>query len=264
MTDFSACLLDGLGELSRTPRLLVALDFDGTLAPEVDVPDDARAIPEARQAVLRLLQVPDTRVALVSGRAMESLKLVTDLPDAVLLFGSHGVEARLDTPDTTLTLDEAERGRVEVLGLLLRDVADRFEHVWVESKPAGFALHTRLASARNSLEAHEMALAVAVAELEGLTVRPGKNVLEFSVRSTNKGDALNRLREYAGATAVLYAGDDVTDEDAFAVLTGTDFGLKSGPGPTVAEFRVAAPVDVAAVLEKLAELRENAYQTPAL
>lgn len=264
MTVLPDALIARLRELSRTPRLLVALDFDGTLAPEVDVPDDARAIPAARTAVLRLLQAPDTRVALVSGRAMESLRLVTDLPDTVLLFGSHGIEARLDTPDTTLTLDAAERGRVEVLGLLLSNVAERFEHVWVEKKPAGFALHTRLATRENSLEAHEMALAVASAELDGLTVRRGKNVLELSVRSTNKGDALNRLREYAEATAVLYAGDDVTDEDAFAALTGSDFGLKSGPGETVAEFWVPEPADVAAVLELLAEFREKAYQSPAL
>jgi len=257
-------LLDRLRELSQTPQLLVALDFDGTLAPEVDVPDDARAIPAARAAVLRLLRVPHTRVALVSGRAMESLRLVTDLPDNVLLFGSHGVEARLDTPDTTLTLDDSERGMVEVLGLLLKGVAEKFEHVWIETKPAGFAVHTRLASSGHARDAHEMALAVASAELDGLTVRRGKNVLEFSVRTTNKGDAVNRLREYAGATAVLYAGDDVTDEDAFAALSGSDFGLKSGPGETVAEFRVAEPEDVAAVLEKLAEFRENAYQAPTL
>jgi trehalose 6-phosphate phosphatase len=264
LSGLSDVLLARLLELSQTPELLVALDFDGTLAPEVDVPDDARAIPAARAAVLRLLKAPHTRVALVSGRAMESLRLVTDLPDNVLLFGSHGVEARLDTPDTTLTLDDAELGMVEVLGLLLNDVAEKFDHVWIETKPAGFAVHTRLASADNARDAHEMALAVASAELEGLTVRRGKNVLEFSVRTTNKGDAVNRLRDYAGASAVFYAGDDVTDEDAFAALTGSDFGLKSGPGETVAEFRVPEPAEVAAVLDTLAEFRENAYQAPTL
>ena len=91
MNGLPDALIRRLRELSQTPRLLVALDFDGTLAPEVDVPDDARAIPAAREAVLRLLRVPHTRVALVSGRAMESLIRVTDLPDNVLLFGSHGI-----------------------------------------------------------------------------------------------------------------------------------------------------------------------------
>src|SRR5690606_5213008 len=66
-------LVAALDELSRVPRLLVALDFDGTLAPEVDSPDNARALPAARDAVLRLHAAPGTRVALVSGRALRSL-----------------------------------------------------------------------------------------------------------------------------------------------------------------------------------------------
>src|SRR5690606_34984352 len=92
-------LRTALAELARVPMLLVALDFDGTLAPEVDVPDDARAIPAARDAVLRLNELDATRVALVSGRAMASLIHVSRLPDDVLLIGSHGIEQRLDHPD---------------------------------------------------------------------------------------------------------------------------------------------------------------------
>ena len=53
-------LVGALRELARTRRLLVALDFDGTLAPEVDDPDAARALPEARVAVMRLLAMPNT------------------------------------------------------------------------------------------------------------------------------------------------------------------------------------------------------------
>src|SRR6188768_1124490 len=89
-------LVGALRELARTRTLLVALDFDGTLAPEVDDPARARALPAAREAVLRLLAMPRTRVAVVSGRAIESLEEVVDLPDNTLLVGSHGVEFRLD------------------------------------------------------------------------------------------------------------------------------------------------------------------------
>ena len=250
-------LIVRLRELSRTERLLVALDFDGTLAPEVDVPSRARALPEARRAVLELLGLPSTRVALISGRAMESLEHVSDLPDNVLLVGSHGVEIRLDSP-TELTLDTSELKQVDVLSGLLEDVAEKVDHVWIESKPAGFALHTRLASDEGSRQAHLMALAETQSEIEGLTVREGKNVLEFSIRSTTKGEALLHLKEYTKATAVLYAGDDVTDEDAFAVLRSGDFGLKSGAGKTIAEFRVSDEAEVAQVLALLAQFRAEA------
>ena len=250
-------LVGALRELTRTKRLLIALDFDGTLAPEVDDPEQARATPEAREAVLRLLRMPNTRVALVSGRAIRSLEQVADLPDNALLVGSHGIELRLDTPDATLALDAAELDRVDVLEEVLGEVADSLDDVWLEEKPAGFALHTRMATDHDSRIAHLVALSETAAELDDLTVRSGKNVLEFSVRSTTKGEAVEHLREYTNATAVFYAGDDVTDEDAFAALEPDDLGLKSGDGTTVAQHRVAGPTQVARALTLLADLREG-------
>ncbi|NEM89751.1 trehalose-phosphatase [Galbitalea soli] len=250
-------LIGALHELARVKRLLVALDFDGTLAPEVDDPEQARATPEARAAVLRLLGIPNTRVALVSGRALDSLEAVSQLPDTALLVGSHGIEIRLDSPDDSLSLDTSELKRVDTLNQVLGEVADAFDQVWLEPKPAGFALHTRLATEHNSRVAHLVALSEASAEIDDLTVRHGKNVLEFSVRSTTKGDAVEHLRGYTKANAVFYAGDDVTDEDAFVALQPHDLGLKSGTGETAAAFRVAGPAQVAQVLALLAEFREG-------
>ncbi|WP_368498974.1 trehalose-phosphatase [Herbiconiux sp. A18JL235] len=245
-----------LEHLASVPRLLVALDFDGTLAPEVDRPDDARALPEAHEAVLRLLELPGTSVAMISGRAMESLEHVTRLPGSALLVGSHGVEVRHDGV-TELALDDEEQRKVARLGEALRAVAEPIEGAWVEAKPAGFALHTRLAGESDSAEAERAALAAVGVEENGLTVRRGKNVIEFAVRSTTKGDAVRRLRELVGADAVLFAGDDVTDEDGFRALGPGDLGLKSGEGETVARHRVAGPAEVAAVLARLAELRAH-------
>jgi trehalose 6-phosphate phosphatase len=250
-------LVAALDELSRVRRLLVALDFDGTLAPEVDSPEQARALPEARDAVLRLREAPATRVAFVSGRALRSLIHVSQVPDDVLLVGSHGIELRLDDPNSRLALDTAELERVDVLHEVLSQVADSIDDVWLETKPAGFALHTRLATEQNSRLAHLVALREATAELDDLTIREGKNVLEFAVRSTTKGEAIEHLRRYTAADAVLYAGDDVTDEDAFAALQPGDLGLKSGPGDTLAAFRVPGPDDVARALATLAAFRER-------
>lgn len=250
-------LVGALRELSRTLQLLVALDFDGTLAPEVDDPEAARALPEARAAVSRLAALPNTRVALVSGRALMSLIQVAEVSDDVLLVGSHGIELRLDRPEDGLALDTAERARIAVLGEVLGEVAGSFDQVWLEPKPAGFALHTRLATEHNSRIAHLVARSETAAELADLTVRDGKNVLEFSVRSTTKGEAVEHLRGYTSATAVFYAGDDVTDEDAFAALGAYDVGLKSGEGTTLASFRVPGPDHVAHALRLLADLRDG-------
>ncbi|MCU1570950.1 MAG: trehalose phosphatase [Naasia sp.] len=256
-------LRDALGDLARTPRLLVALDFDGTLAPVVDDPAKARALPEARAAARRLADLPGTRVALVSGRSMESLEEVAGAGDDVLLVGSHGVEVRLDSPDDVFTLDEDEQAQLGLLGSVLDQVADSMDEVWVEAKPAGFALHTRLATDKNSRIAHLVALSEARAEVNDVTVRRGKDVLEFSVRSTTKGEAVEHLRRYTRSTAVFYAGDDVTDEDAFEALGPDDLGLKIGSGATVADHRVDSPDEVASVLTLLATLRETwCQETP--
>jgi trehalose 6-phosphate phosphatase len=250
-------LVGALRELARTKTLLVALDFDGTLAPEVDDPERARALPEAREAVLRLLDMPNTRVALVSGRALASLERVSQLPDTALLVGSHGIELRLDNPEDGLALNEAEQANVELLHAVLGEVADSIDQVWLEPKPAGFALHTRLATESNSRVAHLVALSEATAELHDLTVRSGKNVLEFSVRSTTKGEAIEHLRTYTRATAVFFAGDDVTDEDGFAALTANDVGLKAGDGATLANYRVKGPAEISRALALLADFREG-------
>jgi len=248
-------LADALAELARTETLLVALDFDGTLAPLVDDPAAARALPEARAAMLALLDTPRTSVALISGRAMASLIEVSEPPEAVLLSGSHGVEERLGTaPAVTLTSDEAHR--LERLGEALHRVAESYDGAWVEVKPAGFALHTRLAGVADARDAQQDATA-AVSSIDALTSRPGSNVLEFSVRSTTKGDAVGRMRRHSGATAVLFAGDDVTDEDAFAALQPGDVGIKCGSGPTAAGFTVPGIPEVAHALAQLASLRRE-------
>ena len=255
-----SALRDALGALAGTPRLLVALDFDGTLAPEVDDPEKARATPEARAALERLVALPDTRVAMVSGRSLKDLEQVAPFGDGVLLVGSHGIELRLDEPDDVLALDADEREQLVVMREVLGQVADTLDTVWIEPKPAGFALHTRVATDSHSRVAHLVALQELQAETPDAKVRLGKNVIEFSVRSTTKGEAVEHLRRYTRATAVFYAGDDVTDEDAFVALGSDDLGLKSGGGPTAADHRVAGPAQVASVLALLATLRETRHR----
>lgn len=247
-------LESALRQIAQTPTLLVALDFDGTLAPEVDSPSAARAIPDAVAAVRRLLAVPDTRVALISGRAAASLIEVAQPTPDVLLVGSHGVETRLDTAEIRLELSDDERARVAALRQTLDTAIDGLDQVWIETKPAGFAVHTRLASARDTRVAHERVLS-GTAAFRSLTTRSGKNVIEFSVREDTKGDAIRLLRGHTAASAVFFAGDDVTDEDGFAALGPDDLGVKVGEGETRAAQRVEEPRDVARVLHLLADLR---------
>ncbi|QEO16281.1 bifunctional alpha,alpha-trehalose-phosphate synthase (UDP-forming)/trehalose-phosphatase [Agromyces intestinalis] len=251
-------LMADLDRLARTDRMLVALDFDGTLAPIVDRPEDARATDGARRAIEQLLGLPDTRVAIVSGRALGSLTEVAAPPEGVLLSGSHGVELQLDGGDVTIDLRDAERADLDRLTDLVERVASTGEGAWVEHKPAGIALHTRRMSPTAGAALQQAARGRVAEELPGITTRSGKSVLEFSVRSSDKGESLNRLRQHVGASGVLYLGDDVTDEDAFAVLEADDLGVKVGSGKSIASHRVRSTADVVGLLEHLVEARAAA------
>src|SRR5262245_2076619 len=78
--------------LARTPNLLVACDYDGTLAPIVDDPTKAWPLPEAVAAVRSLAALPQTTVAAISGRSLRDLAALSRLPSEVHLVGSHGSE----------------------------------------------------------------------------------------------------------------------------------------------------------------------------
>lgn len=247
-------LAAALERVASSSVLLVALDFDGTLAPLVDRPEDARALPDARAAVGALVQLPRTPVALISGRAMESLLHVADPPDAVFLSGSHGVETRLGGP-VEVTLIEQEKRDLATIRAILEGVVARHPGTRLEVKPAGFALHDRGVPTDIAAAAQADAHSRIVSALPSVTERHGSHVLEFSVRSTTKGDAVRMLRAHARATAVVFVGDDVTDEDAFRELGQGDLAVKCGPGETVAPHRVADPPQVAALLARLAAIR---------
>ncbi|TFD62524.1 bifunctional alpha,alpha-trehalose-phosphate synthase (UDP-forming)/trehalose-phosphatase [Cryobacterium suzukii] len=249
-----------LHSIAGAKNLLIALDFDGTLAPHVDHPEDARAIAGTREAVQALLDLPGVRVALVSGRALVSLQHVAQPQSSVLLTGSHGIEVQLDTPEIELNLLSTELEQLDTLARVLESISGGIAGTTIERKPAGLALHTRLATEEDGQKAERQAREQLGDQLPALTVREGKNVLEFSVRSSTKGDAVTKLRQYTGADRVFYAGDDVTDEDAFGALRDDDVGLKIGQGATLAGYRVRSPHEVTQVLARIAALRAGQAQ----
>ena len=249
MTD----LAPDVGAIARTPHLLVACDYDGTLAPIVDDPTAAPPLPEAIAALRQLASLHNTSVAVISGRALRDLALMSRLPNEVHLAGSHGSE--MDSGFAFTVPDE----RLQVLAEISRrigEIAAVTPGSIVEHKPTSVAFHVRLAS--RDLAGDAVVAAAKIADgLPDVTVRHGKEVVELTVLRTNKGDALNRLRHIAGATAVLFVGDDVTDEDAFATLSGPDIGVKVGDGETCAAFRIP---DEQAAVRLLAELGELRHQ----
>ncbi len=240
-----------LDEIARAPLLLVASDYDGTIAPIVSDPSQAEANRESLVALKALAAMPQTHVAIISGRALKDLAgRVSDNEDAHLV-GSHGseFEAGFAVPMPPGSGELLDRLRTE-----LRRIAAEAPGATVEEKPAALAFHYRNVDEETAAGPLEQVL-TGPARWKGVHVRHGKKVVELSVVETDKGAALQRIRQRLGARSVLFLGDDVTDEDAFATLAGPDVAIKVGPGETRAKFRIGDTLEAARVLARVAERR---------
>jgi trehalose 6-phosphate phosphatase len=230
-------------DVARAPRLLVASDFDGTVAPIVSNPADARPLPAAAEALAALAALESTSVALISGRALRDLQVLSGAPAEVHLVGSHGSEFDAGFLDA---IDESAKTLLDKLEQTMTALVQRYPGATVEIKPASVAFHVRNAAPERAQQALDDALN-AVRDWD-IHVTEGKAVREFAVIDTDKGAALDQLRQASAADAVVFFGDDVTDEKAFNRLTDTDIGVKVGPGRTGAHYRVESPDDVATAL----------------
>jgi trehalose 6-phosphate phosphatase len=232
--------------LSRLAPAALFLDFDGTLVELAEAPD-AIAVPSGLTPLLdRLRERLDGRLAIVSGRAVEDLRRHLSVSVAVL-SGSHGAE--LHYPDGRSIPVSAPPGLAEARESIRRFAAGS-EGLLVEDKPAGVALHYRLAPERAD-EAD--AFLESLAQRSGLVLQRGKMVAELRPHGCDKGAALRRLMAeppFAGARPV-FVGDDLTDEDAFraAASLGGE-GVLVGPDrPSAARWRLDGVAEVAAWLE---------------
>jgi trehalose 6-phosphate phosphatase len=247
---------DALPALQAADKILLALDFDGTLAHLVDNPDDARMTPEARDSLNRLGADPGVVIALVSGRGARNLVDVSEPDSRWWIVGSHGIEVVEPghSPDSGLTPELlANRGMLwEQFG----HIAKNFPGVWVEEKTWGSALHTRGVSADVEASAHQALRPVIDSWGDILTTRTGHGILESSLGTATKGDGITRVAEVIRPDVTVFIGDDVTDEDGFAILSADDVGIKVGLGETRARFRIeGGPGEVAEFLAELASRR---------
>ncbi|WP_440558104.1 trehalose-phosphatase [Streptomyces sp. SCPE 10] len=215
---------DGLAALLAKPRTaVIGLDFDGTLAPIVADPEQARAHPDA-VPVLAALAPKVAQVAVITGRPAGvavrhgGFAGVPGLAHLTVL-GHYGAE-RWDAVTGTVSAPAPHPGvaavRAELPGVL--DRAGAWQGTWIEEKGRAVAVHTRRAA---DPEAAFEALRGPLTDLatrHGLIVEPGRMVLELRPPGMDKGVALSEYVRETGAESVLYAGDDLGDLPAFAAI----------------------------------------------
>ena len=223
------------------------LDFDGTLIDFAMTPDAVVVPPKLRAILVACIEAFGGAVAIVSGRPISTLDALLD-PLRLPAAGLHGLELRM--PDGTV---EEAAHRVSGLAELrarFRSLVREDARLVVEDKGSSLALHFRRAPERER-ELREL-VAGATTPHNGHEVMHGKMVLEVRPAHSNKGTAIARFLQtppFAGRTPV-FAGDDITDEDGFAVVNRHGgISVKVGAGESEATCRVP---DVAALHDWLA------------
>lgn len=243
--------------LASTPRLLVASDFDGTLAPLVAVPSDARILESSARALARLAACPRTVVAVVTGRDLAMLDQVCPPLPGVMRIGSYGAQ----WPGRETPVIPDEQAVLDRLATELAPLVAEAPGSFVERKAVSVALNVRLAEAASAASALQRADAIAARQAK-LTRHVGKGVVEFSMRTGRKGDVVESLRIECGATLAVATGDDEPDLEMFDRLSVPDIRVlvassgveASGPGV----ITVHSPMELGEWLLQLADRREAA------
>ena len=256
----------GLAAIRRDPaRALIALDYDGTLAPIVADPRTARAQPGAASALRELSGLVGT-LAVITGRPAEvavELGGFAAVPGLVVL-GHYGFE---HWQDGVLTSRPSPPGvaaaRTRLPGVLAHAGAP--EGTWTEDKGHAVAVHTRRAADPAGALAHLAGPLAELAAATGLAVEPGRLVIELRPHGTDKGSALTALAAERNSLAILFAGDDLGDRAAFAAVRA--LRQAGHPGLTVcsasgevtalaqeADLVVEGPEGVIALLGSLARV----------
>jgi trehalose 6-phosphate phosphatase len=233
---------------------LIALDFDGTLAPIVDDPRQARPIPGIVNTLTGLAE-RGAQIAIITGRdALTVLKLgeFHSIP-GLIVSGLYNAETWHDEHLTTL---EEPAGLAALRAALPPRLAEVDPGLWLEDKRLSLVVHARQAADPDEALASIAPVVTALAESHGLQIHPGKMVLEIRIPGLSKADALTTLLTDT-TSAAFFAGDDLGDIPAvhsirsWAARTGRP-ALTLAVGE-VAELRAVAD-ETAASPHQLAEL----------
>ena len=244
----------------RSGRLVLLLDFDGTLAPIVERPEMAEMPERTRRALERLMAMPGVTAAVVSGRGLADVRERAALGD-VAYAGNHGME--IEGAGLHRIHPEAAAARPELEAAAARIMADLegIDGAFVEDKGLTLSIHYRMAPEQEAT-VREIVLE-ATDGRAGLTVTEGKMVIEVRPRvEWDKGRAvlflLEQMRPPQDAP-ILYLGDDRTDEDAFRALHGWSAAAEgvliaeSPPADSAASSHLRDPAEVGALFEALAD-----------
>ena len=240
-------------------NIMLFLDFDGTLAPIVHRPADAKIPPRALAVLARLAQSPRVALGIVSGRSLRRLRRFVRLKK-IHWIGSHGWEWSLpdDVHRTHASLRE-DRLLRQVAAQLRRELSS-LPAIRMKLKAVGVVVHYRGAPLAQARAARALVARIVARHPSRLRALAGKKVLEIlPVGENNKGTAVRaavaRIRRRRDFPVLIYIGDDLTDESVFATMGPRDIGIHVGRRVrSRAKYFLPSPYQVFRFLQHLGRL----------
>jgi trehalose 6-phosphate phosphatase len=228
-------------------RMLLALDFDGTLAPIVADPARAAMRPSTRRLLLHVARAYPCVV--ISGRARSDVRRRVAGLGVLEVIGNHGIETGAGAAPSPPEVRRWAPVLEERLGGL--------RGVVIEDKGLSVAVHYRRARDKAAARARILAAAAGLGEARLLWGKQVLNVLPFD--APHKGQALERIRARLGLDTAVYVGDDDTDEDVFALgrpgrLLGIRVRRRAGSAATC---YIRSQSEIDRLLRQLLDLRKG-------
>jgi alpha,alpha-trehalase len=255
-----------LANLARSGPILLCLDYDGTLAEIADDPRQALPAAGAREALLAIARLRERiAIAVVSGREIDEVRRMLRISRGIFFVGVHGIEIVRPDGERAFIIDvnASADGLKRVRAWLGRNVPKDAGFL-VEDKTVSIALHFRKADPQHAAPLCAGLQEFVAHEAPRLEVMTGKMVVEAVPRGAGKGKAVEFVRREIGSRFTpVYFGDDVTDEDAFAVVNRDGVTILVGDRcRTLAQYRVDGPGDVVTALSKLAASTDAVEREP--
>ncbi len=230
--------------LSHSTQAHLLLDYDGTLAPFREERDEAVPYPGVRERLEAIRKQTNTRIVIISGRAIDDLLPLLGLNPRPEIWGCHGWE-KLDSSGERAPAElpgQAKQG----LSIANQWVNDQELDMYSEIKPASIAIHWRGLTTK---EIEELAERVKqgwnpIARQYGLDLHPFNGGLELRCPGKDKGTVMEALLANIDADQpVAFLGDDLTDEDGFRSIKGKGLGVlvSEKPRETAAVAHIVPP-----------------------
>jgi len=246
--------------------MFLFLDFDGTLAPIVDLPSNAVLSEENRKLLILLSETEKCRLAIISGRELKDIKKRIGIAN-ISYAGNHGFE--IESPDFkyTIPLYDEYRSVVCKLKKEIENCIPEKKGIWIEDKNFTLSVHYRAVDKFDidSVKKYIKDITAHYAANNLITVKEGKKVIEIHPPvKWNKGEVVLYLIEKWVAESAhsecipIYVGDDVSDEDAFKEIK--NFGLTvyiGNPTLTNAQYYLNNTDEVSKLLKEFLKLMRN-------